>query len=125
MKSSWASRWCRNKRLAAGQAKLQLLLEAELLRRSRRQIAEIVQASLADSHDVGLRMQSAQGFVGLAGVIARMVRMDASRGIQILRPALGQRVRVDAALFTGAGDDDLRHSDCARVVEHVGQVVGE
>ncbi|MNI71217.1 hypothetical protein D3C73_1270780 [compost metagenome] len=99
-------------------SQLQLAFKRAVLRRARREIAEIVQPALAHRHHLGMGMQRAHLRIALIGVLHRVVRVHASGGVQeagvLLRQLQGQR----RMLAAGTGDDHLHHTGLACAVQH-------
>ena len=93
-------------RLAAVDRDSQLALERGDLRRTWRQIAEIVEPGLADRLHFRRLAQFTQQRIGRVVVVAGMMRVHARGRIQQVRVRTRQFMRGTAAARAGAGHDD-------------------
>jgi hypothetical protein len=91
----------------------------------RRQIAEVVQPALAAGADFGGLQQLGQQRLQLGVEVGGVMRMQAGGGDQPSRIAAGDGQGVEAALRTGTGDHQLRHTGGIGALQHLLQVVGE
>ena len=112
-------------RLARVHGELQLALECAPLRRTRREIAEVIQPAFADRDHFRMRMQCAQLGVAFVGVFARVVRVHAGGREQESRMLACQLQGLRRALARSAGDDHLRDPGIARALQYRVEVVVE
>ena len=117
-------------RLAGVGGDLQLHLECTPLRRTRREIAEVIQPALTDRHHFGQRLQRAHFRIALGRVLGGVVRMHAGGGEQFARMRAREFGRHGRMRAARAGDDHAAHAGVACALQHgvavvVEAVVGE
>src|SRR6202050_167524 len=94
-------------RLADASGQLELAMEGLLLRRGRREIAEIVQPAFAHRHDFIVTGELLEFNSGRGAELVRVVRVNSGGGEQSPRMGACERDRSLAACKCRAGDQHL------------------
>lgn len=117
-------------RLAVIGSQLQLAFERLVLRRARREIAEVIQPALTHGHHLRMRLQRPHFRFAFGGAFHRMVRVHTGGGVQESGVLLRQLQGQWRMLAASAGDHQLPHAGIACALQHriaitVERVVGE
>ena len=111
--------------LAQLNRKVELAPEGYELRRTRRQIAKIVQSALADCHDFRRCRECCELLQRRLVELGCVMRMDAGRATKALRIASDQLERGPRARQRAAGDHHARHADVRCALNHLSAIAVE
>src|SRR5262245_58021487 len=111
--------------LAQPNRKVELAPEGDELRRTRRQIAKIVQSAFADCDDLGRCSEHRELFQRRLIELGCVMRMNACCAPEALRIATDQFDRGTRARQRAAGDQHVRDADVSRAPDYVRSIAVE